>query len=91
MDDNINRLREEIDALDSELISLLAKRMNVAAAVGKLKAEHGLTPLDKKRWQAVLSSRIVMGKKAGLPSAFIRTVFDVIHKHSLLIQKGLIP
>lgn len=88
---NLNQLREEIDTLDNELISILAERMKVAEAVGKYKVENGLKPLDKKRWQTVLDSRIALGKKAGLPSTFVHSLFDIIHKHSLSIQKGLKP
>ncbi len=38
---NLNQLREEIDTLDNELISILAERMKVAEAVGKYKVENG--------------------------------------------------
>ena len=88
---NLNQLREEIDSLDNELICMLAKRMKIAEAVGKYKAEHGLKPLDKKRWQTVLDSRIALGKEVGLHSTFVHSLFSIIHKHSLSTQKGLKP
>lgn len=86
---SLEQLREEIDQLDSELVSLLAVRMKVVEAVGRYKAQHGLKPLDSKRWQSVLESRIVLGKKVGLTADFIQDIFNAIHKQSLLIQKGL--
>ena len=91
LNNDLNQLRKEIDSLDSELISILAKRMKVVEVVGKYKAKHSLKPLDKKRWQAILNSRIALGKEAGLSQIFIQSVFDIIHRHSLLIQKGMKP
>lgn len=84
---SLEQLREEIDKLDSELVSLLAKRIKVVEVVGRYKAQHGLQPLDNKRWQSVLESRIALGKKFGLRSDFIRSILNAIHKQSLLIQK----
>ena len=85
---SLEQLREEIDKLDNELVSLFAKRMKIAEAVGKYKTQHGLQPLDNKRWKSVLESRISLGNKVGLSSDFIRSIFKAIHKQSLLIQKN---
>ncbi len=87
----LNHLRQEIDFLDNELILTLAKRMKVAADIGKYKKEHGLLPLDENRWQAVLESRIAAAKVVGLPSVLIRNLFKHIHKHSLSVQKAIKP
>lgn len=88
---NLKPLRDKIDFLDKELIWVLAKRMKLAQAIGKCKAKCDLQPLDRKRWQEVLNSRILLGKNAGLSLAFVRSLFELIHKHSLLIQKGIKP
>jgi chorismate mutase len=83
---NLAQLRQEIDALDTQLLTTLAKRMTVAAAVGNYKKAHNLPPLDQARWQAVLDSRTATGEKLGLPSEFTKTLFELIHTHSLAIQ-----
>lgn len=91
MNCNLSQLRKEIDSLDNELISILAKRIRVVESVGKKKAEQGIKPLDTKRWKTVLNSRIAIGKKAGLPQMFVQRLFTIIHKHSLSIQRGIKP
>ena len=43
---NIDELREEIDAIDSELTSLLERRMGVSTQIGEYKKERGLKVYD---------------------------------------------
>ena len=87
--EDIEQLREEIDSLDIELISILAQRIRVVEAVGKKKTEYGLKPFDRKRWKIVLNSRIALGKEAGLSLVLVRSIFIILHRHSLYIQKRL--
>ena len=46
--------REQIDAIDTEILKLFAERMEVAEAIGAYKREHGLKVLDRKREQEKL-------------------------------------
>lgn len=43
------RLRQSIDNMDSALVHLLAERFKITQRVGELKAEHGLPPADPAR------------------------------------------
>ncbi|MEK6840206.1 MAG: chorismate mutase [Nanoarchaeota archaeon] len=83
----LEKLRIEINSLDVILISTLAKRMKVSTAIGVYKKEQNLPLLDKKRWKVVIQTRMKAGKLKGLDSRFIQELFDVIHKHSLLVQE----
>lgn len=47
--------RNEIDAIDKELVDLFVKRMNACAGVAEYKKEHGLPVLDASRERALLS------------------------------------
>lgn len=49
MTNDILTLRERIDAIDSDLISLLEKRLDVAAEIAAYKQAHGLPALDASR------------------------------------------
>ena len=51
---DINELRSEINAIDSELTQLFNKRMRVALDIAKYKTENNLPVLDKTRERAVL-------------------------------------
>ncbi len=58
------RLREQIDALDEELLQVLSRRFQVTAQVGLLKATHGLDSLDEEREARKLKNP--SGRSAGI-------------------------
>ena len=51
--------RKQIDQIDSQLVDLFARRMEVAAGIARYKKENGLRVLDASREQAKLQQ--VMG------------------------------
>lgn len=80
-------LRNEIDQLDHELITLLSQRMKVVVQVGLWKREHGVIPLDKDRWQKVVDSRRKIAKKNNIDPDFIEEILNLIHQHALEIER----
>ena len=52
---DIKDLREEIDSIDSELVELFKRRMNVSAEVAEYKRENGVPVLDPSRERALLA------------------------------------
>lgn len=51
----LSEIRQQIDDIDSELVSLFIKRMNCAADVAEYKREQGLPVLDATRERALLN------------------------------------
>ena len=51
---SIEELREEIDAIDKELVALFVKRMGVSAQVAEYKRQNGRAVLDPSRERALL-------------------------------------
>ena len=51
----LNELRERIDSIDRQLVSLFKERMNCAAEVAEYKREHDLPVLDAARERALLN------------------------------------
>jgi chorismate mutase/prephenate dehydratase len=51
----LNELRQQIDEIDRELVSLFIRRMNCSADVAEYKREHGIPVLDASRERALLS------------------------------------
>jgi len=84
-------LRHSIDNLDAILIHTLAERFRCTQSVGRLKAEHGLSPADPAR-EAVQIARLErMSRESGLDpefaKKFMRFIIDeVIHHHEKLRQ-----
>lgn len=56
--ENLEYYRAEIDKIDTELIRLMEKRMDVAKHIGEIKLRNGMQVLDTKREQQVLASRM---------------------------------
>ena len=56
--ENLEYYRAEIDKIDTELISLMEKRMDVAKHIGEVKLKSGMQVLDEKRERKVLESRM---------------------------------
>ena len=86
MEDKLHHHRKEIDQLDEQIIELLAKRMTIVRAVGKLKKQHGVKPLDEKRWQQVIEARIKTAEKLQLPRHFIISLYNLIHEYALELE-----
>ena len=51
----LNELRQQIDAIDRELVALFIKRMNCSAGVAEYKKEHNMPVLDASRERALLN------------------------------------
>ena len=53
----LNELREEIDAIDTQLTELFLRRMDVTRRVGEYKQAHGIPVLDPAREREVLAKK----------------------------------
>ena len=50
----IEALRERIDEIDSQIVTLFVERMTVATSIGNLKRTGGLAVVDEQREQQVI-------------------------------------
>lgn len=87
MSDELEDLRKQIDALDGELLKVLASRMEVVRAVGRYKKANGLNLLDEQRLQALLAGRQEQAAKLDLPKGLVAELYDLIHKYALEAEK----
>lgn len=53
-------LREELDKLDTDMVALFERRMEISKRVAAYKKAHGLSVLDTSREAEVLSNRAEM-------------------------------
>ena len=86
---NLNNLRTKINLVDSQLLDILGKRMNIAEEIGVLKKENNVAVLQSKRWNEILEKMIVDGKKKDLSEQFILRVFKAIHQESINHQQSI--
>jgi chorismate mutase len=83
---DLEKLRQEIDKLDEELLQILAKRFAVVKKIGTHKKEVGQVVLDSKRWEKVMESGLTKAKLLELPVELIKDLYELIHSHSLKIE-----
>ena len=66
-------LRAMIDALDRDLLQIMARRMSLVAEVAAYKREHGVRIRDAVREREVLADRRSRAEALGLPSGEIES------------------
>jgi chorismate mutase len=82
-------LREQIDALDTEVVSLLARRMALSKKIGKYKKDNNVTILQIRRWKKILQSQTKHGALVGFDEEFIHALFTLIHDESIKAQTSV--
>ncbi|WP_394405135.1 chorismate mutase [Streptococcus sp. 20-1249] len=75
---DLNLIREEIDALDQELVALLEKRMDLVTQVVAYKKENGKTVLDSKREEMVLQKVANRVQNSDYTSTIQATFADIM-------------
>lgn len=85
MSKELEEYRQQIDALDIELIDVLSRRIDVVRKVGDLKAGTDISVVQPARAQAVKNRAVEMGVSKGLDEAFVRKIYDLMidHAHEL--------
>ncbi len=87
----MNFARDEIDRLDRELITLLARRMDAVRTVSRLKEDAGGQAVrDDGREEEVAASWARTAQDQGLSGYFARRVLREILDHSRRVQQGLV-
>lgn len=85
--ESIAETRKQIDALDEELIELLAERMRLSKTIGELKKKSGKAVLDPKREEKLKKLHQRLAKKHGLSPTFVEKLFEDILSHSRKLQQ----
>ncbi len=82
----LNMHRKELDLIDSSIIDILADRMTIAEAIGRIKNKENVAILQSGRWGEILDSMIQAGLEKGLSREFIEEIFKAIHVESINVQ-----
>jgi chorismate mutase len=82
----LERLRQQIDQLDDELMTILGQRMRIADKIGEYKKDNSITILQTKRWNDILERACKKGEHLGLSKEFITRYFDAVHLESIAHQ-----
>ncbi len=71
-------LRAMIDAIDREMLTLLARRMAIVGEVASYKRDNAVRIRDLAREREVLADRAGRAEKLGLPGGTIESVFRLV-------------
>jgi len=86
---NLEKLRQQINNLDDELMQILSQRMKVARNIGEYKRLNNITILQTNRWNDILDRAFQKGEKLGLSKDFVTRYFDAVHMESISQQNKI--
>jgi chorismate mutase len=85
----LEKLRQQINHLDDELMQILSMRMKVSEKIGQYKKDNDITILQTNRWNSILERAFENGEKIGLSKEFITKYFDAVHMESISHQNRI--
>lgn len=88
--EDLSALRRQIDEIDDQIISILAKRMRLSGEVARYKKEHGLQVLQATRYDEILTKRSEQGAALSMAPEFMKEIFEAIHAESVRKQMEII-
>jgi chorismate mutase/prephenate dehydratase len=81
-------LRERLDALDADLVDLIAERFAVIATVGAQKEGTAAAIRDPKREREILESVETMARSKGISVPLVRRIFEELLSQSVIQQSS---
>lgn len=85
----LDKLREQINHIDDELMQLISQRMNIAEKIGEYKKNNNVTIFQQSRWNEVLQKALGKASKVGLSEEFTTRYMDAIHMESINRQNKI--
>lgn len=86
---SLGLLRQQITAVDQQLLILLAERQRLVIQVGQRKLQQQLPFYDPQREQQLLQILLASGQQQQLATDYITQLFQVIFRHALVLQQQL--
>ncbi|HMR82500.1 MAG TPA: chorismate mutase [Niabella sp.] len=86
----LEKLRQQINHLDDEMLQILGQRMKIADQIGQYKKDNNITILQPGRWQEIIEKTAARGEKLGLSRDFLNKYLDAVHLESINRQKQVL-
>ena len=83
-------LRQLMDAIDAEIIDLVAKRMELSDQIGEVKKESNMTAYQPARWREIVATTTERGQANALTKEFIIELYEKIHHESIRRQLSIL-
>jgi chorismate mutase len=82
----LDALRDRIDAIDTQILELVAERIRIVLEVGNYKRERGIQVYDPAR-ERILLDRLSSDPPAPLDAATVRRVFERLIDESRRLEQ----
>ncbi|MEH2214565.1 chorismate mutase [Nostoc sp.] len=82
--------RQEIDAVDSQIIEALAKRFEICKRVAEFKKQQGIPMMQPERVEAVKQRRRELAMQHGLDGAFMVELYSLIIQETCRMEDEII-
>jgi chorismate mutase-like protein len=87
---NIDELRQKIDSLDRELLSVLAERMALIPEVAKYKSLNRVPRFQEAREKFVIQNRRAIAEELSINPDLAENILKLIIEDAHRIEKGII-
>ena len=75
---SLEELRREIEAIDRELVELIARRTYVADTIADVKAEQGLPTTDESQEEAVMERAGTNAERFDVDANLVKAIFRLL-------------
>jgi len=82
----LDALRTEIEAVDAELVAILARRLQLATEIGRVKGELNLPIMDPGREAEVVRRAASLARDSGVDPELARDVFWRVIAQARVVQ-----
>lgn len=84
---DLQTYRDQIDELDTQLLELISKRLEVVQKVGEYKKQNNLPVIDRSREEALLDKLEEKGKKHNIPRSLIEGLWKQLFQAAYKLEE----
>jgi chorismate mutase/prephenate dehydratase len=83
-EENLNKLRSEVDNLDKDMIKLFKKRFLLAIEIWKIKKPLGMKIKNPQREKEIIEKVTL---ESGFPKSFVKKLYNLLFVETRKIQR----
>ena len=89
MDEQLRDFRMNLSEIDSDIIALLKKRMDISEQIGSYKKELNMVIFQKSIWEKAFKENVQNALDVELSEEFASQLFKLIHQESIVKQSKI--
>jgi chorismate mutase len=84
---SLDELRDEIEAIDREIVDLIARRTYVAETIAEVKDERGMATTDESQEEAVMERAGENAEAFGVDDNLVKAIFRLLIELNKIEQR----